>query len=397
MNRRLLEFAVMVSTGLQISAIAGPSVLEGRGQALSVQHEAHTCWQAEEFPLIDLTIAGTSAVADAQLYFKKSGEPDWYYVDMEPTAANTFTATLPRPESSAGQVQYYALIVAEDLETAQTPEVSVDVRNACSRRRYAAAPPSSLVVKGTVEGQPAIPAGFGGAGITSFVTAGGEAIPAAAIAGGASAGAAAATGISAATLGIIGGAGAAAAVGVAVSQRGGDSATSSTSASSSTSGGSMPTSACVARADQLELRIPMTAFDGSNNSCSTRTRQQIYELVNRSACTVQLENMAVTFAFSCMPGVSGGGPLGNAQLLAMSVPPNSTTVIRMGAPAGSRGNLFCCPDATPCVSVCTQTDTITLSTNGGMVSASYTFAVDSTIDPDACPLCSTNTPNVDYW
>jgi len=365
-----------------IVVAAGPKVAVGtaRSQSLAVLHDSDSCWTVGEFPFLQARAVGAAGIARAQLYFKQHADRDWYYVDMTVDADGMHGAHLPRPEASVGQVDYYALFVGENLDTAQTTEVTVDVRESCTDRRALVAAPTSLVVTGTVAGQAAVPPGFSANGITTFVTAAGESVSGAAISGAAAG--AATGGISAATLGIIGGAGAAAAVGVAAA--GGNDDGMSVGPTQSPVVAAMPQGPCIARLDQLELRLPQTAWTGTIN-CTSRNQQQLYQLTNRSACTVELRGLVRTVMFQCTRGElrEFEAPL---QLALSSVPPNSTTIVRMGPPAGTKRPGFCCV-GDGCLGACDVDDIYVLDTNAGLVTVPNSHRVDGSPSPEACPVC----------
>jgi polysaccharide export outer membrane protein len=82
------------------------------------------CVVADEFSQIEAVI--TPPASTARFFFKGSGDPEYYYVDMVPKVGR-FVAQLPKPKETAGPLTYYIAVVGPDGTKARTPELQAEV------------------------------------------------------------------------------------------------------------------------------------------------------------------------------------------------------------------------------------------------------------------------------
>jgi hypothetical protein len=115
---------------------------------------------------VTVTAPGASA---ARLYFRKSGTPNFYYVDLKPGLAG-FWGMLPRPEKGTS-VEYAAEITGAGGATARETAAVVSQTPGCSP---ALNPDESRLADNLVVGQTTagdkVPPGFECKGIVSVIT-----------------------------------------------------------------------------------------------------------------------------------------------------------------------------------------------------------------------------------
>jgi hypothetical protein len=182
------------------------------GAAVTIDHRAVGCMVAERFPVLEARIAPADGISRARVFFRASGTPAWYFVDMRPER-DAFVGVLPKPLKSTKAVEYYVQAVDSSLREGRTADANARVAESaagCPAGALAAGvlASASVVVSGAAGGA-ALPVGFSSVGLLPGGIAG-------AAAGGAGSGGGLSTG---AILGIVGGA-AVAAAGVVVATGG---------------------------------------------------------------------------------------------------------------------------------------------------------------------------------
>ena len=178
-----------------------------------IDHTPIGCTVAERYPVIEARLDPAGSVSAAAVHFRSGTAPQWYVVAMKGDGAG-FKALLPKPKKSLDHFQYYIDATDRAFATSRTPEQTVQVASdatGCQGRMMASGVASASILLGVPAGAPAVPAGFGSAGVATAGTAAGAAGAAGAAAGG---------GIGIAAVAAIVGGGAAVA-GVAVAASGG--------------------------------------------------------------------------------------------------------------------------------------------------------------------------------
>ena len=141
------------------------------GAPLSIQHEPLACLDAGKFPFVEAQVDATTEIQSARVYFKAHEAFEWYYVEMEASEPSAYQAALPMPLPETKQVDYYAMVLGSNLETAQTVEYTIDVtEEGCDLPAAPLTLMGSIVLRATVASQTPIPAGFSAQGVAGFVT-----------------------------------------------------------------------------------------------------------------------------------------------------------------------------------------------------------------------------------
>jgi len=249
---------VLLVTSFTLAAFAGWAVAFQSLAASRIEHDALSCINTEEFPLVAAEISAPSdgAIERARLYFKAHHETQWSFLEMEPGVTKvlsghgnilTYQAPLLEPLYETEKVDYYIEVIDSNLATARSEEYLVEVRpGECKDVPVApAAMTAAIVVHATVSGQSAVPTGFSAQGVSGFVTASGQNVLAGEASdsnggGGAVAGLGDGGGLSGKTIGIVAGGGAAAALALAASG-GGETTTTPTVTTTTTSSSSTTT------------------------------------------------------------------------------------------------------------------------------------------------------------
>jgi hypothetical protein len=198
-----------------------------------IDHTPIACTVAERYPLIEARLDPAASVSAAAVHFRSGTAPQWYVVAMKGDDAG-FKALLPKPKKSLDHFQYYIDATDRAFATSRTPEQTVQVASdptGCQGRMMASGVATASILLGVPAGAPAIPAGFGSAGVATAGTAAGAAGAAGAAAGG---------GIGIGAVAAIVGGGAAVA-GIAVAAGGGKGHDASGTNGTPTSGGPGPT------------------------------------------------------------------------------------------------------------------------------------------------------------
>jgi hypothetical protein len=215
---------------------------------------------------------------------------------------------------------------------------------------------AKVIVGAPAAGSPPIPAGFSSAGV---VSAGATATVGATTA-------AAGAGISGVTIGILAGVGALGA-GVAVAAAGSSSSSSDETADPCAGG--------------FDFTMDF-AYAGTVSSVMN-PRQQVYRVHNAARAALRIERIEVGYDATCNGSSSSfSWPLAH---LVENSPPGTTTIIRMGAPAGT-GRLACCSGAfcQPLTLVCSYSQQYTVRTSCGARVLPHSFNLTFTGD---LPLC----------
>jgi hypothetical protein len=154
------------------------------GQSLAIDHKDVGCLVAGQYPRLDACFTPVDALARARVYFRATGTPNWYYVDMKPEAP-CHSGYLPRPKKSTGKIDYYVEAVDKSFVQSRTPEFSPEIVGNATECKKKAAPgvPNANVIVGAAPGAPIVPFGFAGAGIGTGLIAAGVIGGGAAIAG----------------------------------------------------------------------------------------------------------------------------------------------------------------------------------------------------------------------
>jgi hypothetical protein len=184
---RLSPVTLAIGIGVFSSAVAA-------AQGPAIDHSQPGCVVARQFPLLTARIDPMDRVARARVYFRATGKPQWYYVDMR-RVEGMFRATLPRPRKGTPRIEYYIEALDTSAASTRTPDYSPAVvtgKMECSRVAVAAGTgtaPSAVAV-GAPPGAPLVPAGFEANGIVAAVApaAVGAAVAATAAAAGAGGG-----------------------------------------------------------------------------------------------------------------------------------------------------------------------------------------------------------------
>ena len=152
-----------------------------------ISHEPPGCLAAERFPRIEACIRSSGETARVRVFFSKHDDPHWYYVELAP-AGQCFVGALPRPKKDAGRIRYYIEATGRSFGTSRTPEYAPAVvagPGECGMEGgVAAAATTTSVLVGAPAGAPAVPTGFGAAGLTSIGAATAGGLGTAAIVGG---------------------------------------------------------------------------------------------------------------------------------------------------------------------------------------------------------------------
>jgi hypothetical protein len=159
LNRRVLS-AIVAASALA-PGMAG-------AQGLAIDHKAIGCIVAGEYPKFNACFDPAATLARARVFFRGSGMPHWYFVDMRPEAP-CFSGILPKPKASLKKIDYYVEAVDKTFAESRTAEYNPDVvgsPNEC-RRDVLAAPTlrKATVTVGAAAGAPSVPAGFSSVGI----------------------------------------------------------------------------------------------------------------------------------------------------------------------------------------------------------------------------------------
>jgi hypothetical protein len=140
----------------------------------TIDHEAESCWLANEFPQLAAGIQPGAEVETAKVYFRSDKFADFYFVEMKMVAVADFLAVLPKPGPETERVIYYVEAVDSSFSNARTAEFDPAVSDPCKRRPAAVIGSNpEIVVGATKAGVAAIPPGFQATGIVGFITAAG--------------------------------------------------------------------------------------------------------------------------------------------------------------------------------------------------------------------------------
>jgi hypothetical protein len=143
-----------------------------------IDHTPIGCAVAERYPVIEARLD--------PVHFRSGTAPQWYTVAMKGDGG-AFKALLPRPKKSLDRFQYYIDVTDRAFAISRTSEQTVQVATdptGCHGRMMASGVASASIVLGVPAGAPAVPAGFGSAGVATAGTTAGAAGAAGAASGG---------------------------------------------------------------------------------------------------------------------------------------------------------------------------------------------------------------------
>jgi hypothetical protein len=82
--------------------------------------------------VINLSIRPESGWSSVRTYFRKSGSPDFYYVELRSAGQGKYWAALPRPEESTVTVEVQMAVRDAEGKESRTPIQNVPVTTSCS-------------------------------------------------------------------------------------------------------------------------------------------------------------------------------------------------------------------------------------------------------------------------
>jgi hypothetical protein len=185
--------------------------------AFSVDHKAIDCIVAGRFTRVEARFTPAERVARARVYFRATGTPLFYYVELH-SEAGAFGGFLPQAKKETERVEYYVQATDASFAEARTAELGARVVKSeaeCKNELAVAALPMAKLVVGGPSGAAIVPVGFQPAGIAGAAAGSGTTAETAA----STSSAGKSGGISGKTLAIIGGG--AAAVGLVAIAAGG--------------------------------------------------------------------------------------------------------------------------------------------------------------------------------
>jgi len=138
-------------------------------QPPDIDHHPASCTIADKAISLCATVTDDTQVAKARVFFRRSGETFFSFVDMTFGGMN-FCATLPAPrEGKIRQLDYYLQATDDEFETQRTSgyTLQVMVEGACEFPPVAKERPPSITVYATSKKQgKKLPDGFDTAGVT---------------------------------------------------------------------------------------------------------------------------------------------------------------------------------------------------------------------------------------
>src|SRR5260221_676065 len=173
----MLRFAFR--PGVALLLVALPRVLLAQG-GVNIDHKTVGCIVVGKYPKMNACFTPASALARARVYFRAvEGPPTWYYVTMK-SDSPCHAGFLPKPKKQmAGKKVLYYLDAFDqkfvESRTAENEALVVESEGECKKDLLVA----PFVTSAAVTVFPAVPAGFGVAGLgtaaTGAVVAGGAA------------------------------------------------------------------------------------------------------------------------------------------------------------------------------------------------------------------------------
>ena len=97
-----------------------------------IDHQEVSCSLPGKHPRICATIADDGVVKGAKIYFRAAGESTFYWSEMQ-LDFRSYCVTLPVPEASVTEVQYYLWAIDDGLEIERTKDLvmTVDANRTC--------------------------------------------------------------------------------------------------------------------------------------------------------------------------------------------------------------------------------------------------------------------------
>jgi hypothetical protein len=178
----MLRFAFRSSMALLLLVV--PRALLAQG--VNIDHKPVGCIVVGKYPKMNACFSPASTLARARVYFRPvEGPPNWYYVNMK-SDAPCHAGFLPRPrkELTGKKVLYYLDAFDQkfvESRTAENEALVVTSEGECKKDMLVA----PFVTSAAVAVFPAVPAGFGVAGLGTAATVGIVAGGAAGVGGGA--------------------------------------------------------------------------------------------------------------------------------------------------------------------------------------------------------------------
>lgn len=107
-----------------------------QAQAVAINHKPVGCVVAGKLPRLESGFEPAAAVAQARVYFRAGGTPNWYFVAMTPDG-KSFQGVLPKPLKSTKTLEYYIETLDAAVNSSRTSEYSAQVVSdpgACSKK-----------------------------------------------------------------------------------------------------------------------------------------------------------------------------------------------------------------------------------------------------------------------
>ena len=373
------------------------AVASAGAQTIAIEHQGIGCLVADNYPELTACFQPSSDVAKARVQFRAAGTIHWYFVEMSPGGA-CYSGTLPKPQPSTKEIEYYIDVASKGYGESRTPDYSPRVASGlagCRRRGIVAGFATSAAVRVFAPvGAPPIPAGFSGAGVVT--TTGAATGPAAAGSGGGAepATAASKSGGKAAKV-ESGGGGAPVALALVALGAAGAGVYVATKKDpleedndgdglSEKDGDCDDTNKDVSPNGGFNFTMDF-AFTGPVGCSQMNPRQQSYRVQNLSCATLTVESL--THTFSSSGACDTENSTDSLSLLVRTVAPGATATIRTGGAAGTSRTL-CCPSGQRVCNTgtCNVAETYTVKTSAGSRSLNNSFAIGVNT-PSCLPSC----------
>lgn len=124
MLRKAVYLALALSPSLAMPSLADPPLID---------HQQVSCSLPGKHPRICATIADDGVIKRAKIFFRAEGQSAFYWSEMSLDFRN-FCATLPVPDASITNVQYYLWAIDDGLEIERTNDLvmTVDATKTCN-------------------------------------------------------------------------------------------------------------------------------------------------------------------------------------------------------------------------------------------------------------------------
>lgn len=163
---------------LALAATLWPAVLSAAPEMFTLT--VPNCAPTRGNSVINLSTTPESGWSSVRTYFRKTGSPEFYYVEMRSAGRGKYWAALPRPEETTTTVEVQMAVRDAEGKESRTPIQKVPVTTSCSLslspEQYGFA--QNLVVGETSPGQTGqVVAGFLCDGVISRIDASGNLKP----------------------------------------------------------------------------------------------------------------------------------------------------------------------------------------------------------------------------